>query len=380
MDLTIMNGKIYSMEGSIYNWMVIKDGLIVDLGIDMGYEMYQSQEILDLKGKTVLPGFFDSHVHLVQTGLNFEGVEINHVQSIKELLSYIEEATQVTPVGELIRAYRFDVTKIDERRFPTRHELDQVSPNHPVWINSIEFHMSALNSLALHRINLPYNIDGIARDERNLPLGYFTGKASAFIRNRMFSLIDDELRFKGLKRAVNLAVSQGITSLHTMEGGYTFHEKDVSFILEHIDNMPVDLKLYFQTFDLQKIEKYDLNCLGGDIFIDGSFGARTAAISKLYNDFDTSGKLYFNQNELNHYVLKAHEAGHQIALHAIGDLAIEQTINAYENALMSFPRYDHRHRIEHFELATDEQMRKANQLNLIISVQPTFEYLSLIHI
>ena len=114
--------------------------------------------------------------------------------------------------------------------------------------------------------------------------------------------------------------------------------------------------------------------MGGDIFIDGAFGSRTAAISTKYNDCDTQGNLYFNNGELNYYVGEAHREGLQIALHAIGDRAIEQVLNAYENALEVYSRKDHRHRIEHFELATKEQIDRAADLGLVISSQPTFEY------
>lgn len=371
MDLVVYNACIYGQEN--YEWMTIENGIITALGHGE-HPSLESGDYIDFEGKVILPGFYDTHVHLIQTGLNFNGIDLSHVKTIHELLECIKCATETVPKGHLIRAIRFDMTKLEERRFPTRKELDQVSPNHPVWINSIEFHMSALNTLALHKVNLPYSIDGIARDERNMPLGYFSGKASAFVRNRMFNMMDNELREAGMKKAIDFAASKGITSLHAMEGGFTFHEKDAKFLYEHLNQVPVDVKLFFQTFDFSKLENYDLKCLGGDIFIDGSFGARTAAISQNYKGTEEKGKLYFNQDELNYYVGDAHKRGYQIALHAIGDRAIEQTLNAYENAIDGYERKNHRHRIEHFELATNEQIKRAKKLDLVISVQPTFEY------
>lgn len=378
-DLLVYDGYILSLDNNnnIYNWLAVKDGTIVDIGTNDDYIKYKESctEYYCLNGKTIVPGFYDSHVHLVQTGLNYQGIDLKNNNSIEQLLNTISDVTKNTIKGELIRAFHFDVTKTKERRFPTRHELDIASPYNPVWINSIEFHTSALNSLALNKINLPYNIDGIARDERNLPLGYFTGKASAFIRNRMLNYIDDDMRMKGVKKAIENAVSKGITSINTMEGGYTFHEKDVNFIIRNKDTFPIDMKLFFQTFDLDKIMKYNLDCLGGDIFIDGSFGSRTAAISTEYKDIiESNGKLYFSQNELNYYVSKLHEKYLQISLHAIGDRAIEQVLNAYENAQELFYRSEHRHRIEHFELANKDQIIRAKDLDLVISVQPAFEY------
>lgn len=378
-DLLVHDSNIISMDNknNIYNWLAIKDGVIVDVGKGDEYNKYKeiSSECYCLKGKTIIPGLYDCHVHLVQTGLNYQGVELKNVKSIEELLEIINQISKITPNGELLRAFHFDVTKTKERRFPTRHELDIASPNNPLWINSIEFHTSALNSLALNKINLPYSIDGIARDERNLPLGYFTGKASAFIRNKMLNYINDDMRMRGVQKAIQNAISKGITSINTMEGGFTFHEKDVYFIINNKETFPVDIKLYFQTFDLEKIMKYNLDCMGGDIFIDGSFGSRTAAISTEYKDFNNkNGKLYFNQNELNYFVSKAYENGLQITLHSIGDRAIEQVLNSHENAQRKQYRTDYRNRIEHFELANKEQVKRAKDLGLIISVQPAFEY------
>jgi len=377
--MLIINAEILSMDNkySTYNWMSIKDGKVFDLGKDDSYkDKYENiTEVLDLGGKTVTPGFYDSHVHLVQTGLNYEGVDLRNANSIDMILDLISKASKEIRKGELIRGYHLDVTNIKEKRFPTRKELDKAAPIHPVWINSFEFHTSSVNTLALTMTNLPYNLDGIARDERNLPLGYFTGKASAFIRNKMLNYLTDEMRMNGVKKAIDQALKKGVTSINTMEGGFTFHEKDANFIMNNMDIFPIDIKLFYQTFDLNKIKKYDLNCMGGDIFLDGAFSSRTAAISTGYRDTEelSQGSLYFKQSELNYFVKEAHKNHLQISLHAIGDIAIEQALIAYEKAQSSCYLKDTRHRIEHFELASETQIKRAAELGLIIVVQPVFE-------
>lgn len=378
-NLLIYNAEILSMDkkNSLYQWMAIKDGEIIDIGTNAGYKKYLTNYIdkVNMNGKTIVPGFYDCHVHLVQTGLNFDGLDFGNTTSIKDALELIESKVTTLKKNELIRGIHFDVINIEEKRFPTRHELDLAAPNNPIWINSIEFHTSTLNSLALNIINLPLNIDGIARDERNLPLGYFTGKASALIRNKMLNIISNKIRMKGVKKAVEYAVSKGITSINAVEGGYTFHENDVLFLLENKTSFPIDIEIYYQSFSFDIIADYGLKQIGGDIFIDGSFGSRTAAISENYKDAkNNNGKLYFSQEELDYFVIEAHEMGLQIALHAIGDRAIEQVLNSFELALRKKPRSDHRHRIEHFELATDEQIKRAKEMSLIISVQPAYEY------
>ncbi len=377
--MLIINAEILSMDrnDNVFNWMSIKDGKVFDLGKGDSYKGKYSEvtEVLDLDGKTVLPGFYDTHVHLVQTGLNYEGVDLRNADSIEMILDLISKASKEIPKGELIRGYHLDVTNIKEKRFPTRKELDKAAPTHPVWINSFEFHTSSVNTLALTMTNLPYNLDGIARDERNLPLGYFTGKASAFIRNKMLNYLTDEMRMNGVKKAIEQALKKGVTSINTMEGGFTFHERDASFIMKNMDLFPIDIKLFYQTFDLNKIKEYDLNCIGGDIFLDGAFSSRTAAISTGYRDTKdkNQGSLYFKQSELNYFVKEAHKNHLQISLHAIGDIAIEQALKSYEEAQNSYYIENLRHRIEHFELATEDQIKRAAELGLVIVVQPVFE-------
>jgi hypothetical protein len=378
-NILFKNGNIITCNDrdDIINWFLVNNGIIIKTGLNHpdAETAKSAEEIIDLKGNTVLPGFYDTHVHLVQTGLNYLGLDLYNVTSLEELFYQIELKVKSKPAGSIIRGYHFDVTKIKEKRFPTRKELDRISPNNPVWINSIEFHTSSLNSLGLTMVDLPYSIDGIARDERNLPLGLFTGKASAFIRNRMLQKIDDVSRMKGVEIAVAKAIKKGVTTIHAMEGGFTFHEKDAQFIYKNSSSFPIDILLYFQTFDAEKIKGMNLKRIGGDIFIDGSFGSRTAAISTPYADAPNNyGSLYFSQKELNFFVKEAHLLDMQISLHAIGDRAIDQTLNAYEYALSKKHNLTNRHRIEHFELANENHMNRASNMNLIICVQPAFEH------
>jgi len=376
-DLVLYNGKIYPMnkEGLSYSYMALKDGFIQGLGKDFDKKLMHSKSYINLDGASVLPSFSDGHVHLVQTGLNYLGLNLSDLETIDEILERIAEKCQKTPAGKLIRGIHFDMTTVKERRFPTRQELDEVSPNHPVWINSIEYHMSAVNSMALHLVNLPYFIDGIARDERNLPKGFLSGKASAFFRNRIFENISDRDRMLGVRKAINYGISKGITSIHAMEGGYTFHDKDVEFILKNKDQFPIDIHLFYQSYDVDKILENDLKRIGGDLFVDGSFGSKTAAITENYLGTNDNGKLYFTDEELDYFVKYALENQLQIALHTIGDRAIDQALRSFKKYIKTSEDKALRHRLEHFELPSERHMDLAKELNIDISVQPVFEYL-----
>ncbi|MBS4536420.1 amidohydrolase [Clostridium sp. D2Q-14] len=378
-DLILYNGNIVTIDSSnsIFDWILIKDGKIFDLGKGNKYKKYLNDnvEAIDIEGKAVLPGFYDSHVHLVQTGLNLLSVDLSDVRSISELQETISKRAKETPKGQLIRGVGYDDFRIKEGRMPTRYELDKCTTNHSVWINRVEYHISSLNSKALNSLNIPFDLEGIIRDERNLPDGRLVGNASAYIRGQIFNRISNKRRKKGVFKAIDLAIKKGVTTIGALEGGFSFHNKDAEFIIDNKNAFPIDVNLFYQTIDVERVLKNRLNRIGGCIFLDGSFGSRNAALSQDYSDDEgNKGKLFFKQEELNNFVLKAHKNNLQITVHAIGDRAIEQILLAYEYALGEYPRIDHRHRIEHFELPSDEHIERAKKLGLVLSMQPAYEH------
>jgi predicted amidohydrolase YtcJ len=377
-DLLLYNGIVLTMdkEDNQLSWIAVRKGRIIDLGDDDRFKDYidLSLKVINLEGNTVLPGFFDSHVHLVQTGLNSLALDASQMNSVEELIDLIERESKSMADGELIRVVGYDEHKTPKSRMPTRYELDFCCPNNSVWINTIEFHTSVVNSLALHRLNLPFNLEGVVRDEKNLPNGNLVGTASAIVRHEIFKRTSDSTREEGIYKALDEAITKGITTINSMEGGFTFHNKDAELINKIKDSFPIDLVLFYQTLDIDKLVDMELKRVGGCVFVDGSFRSRTAALLEpYYDDKSTKGVLYFTQDELNEFVNNANKNNMQIALHAIGERAIEQVLNSYEYALSLYPRQDHRHRIEHFELATDEQILRAKKLNIILSMQPTYE-------
>jgi len=366
-DLVLYNGDIITIDkhNNIENWVAIKQGRIFDLGKGDRYKDYLSEDVeaIDLKGKTLLPGFYDSHVHLVQTGLNLLSVDLSKVKSISEMQDIISEKAKNTPPGQLIRGVGYDDTRVEEERMPTRYELDACTSQHPVWINRVEYHISSVNSMALNRLNIPFDLDGIIRDERNLPDGRLTDKASSYIRGQILNSIPDKIRKKG------------VTSLGALEGGFVFHNRDAEFIIDNKKSFPIDVNLFYQTIDVEKVKAKGLDRIGGCIFLDGSFGSRNAALFEDYSDDEgNKGQLFFSQEELNHFILNAHKNNLQITVHAIGDRAIDQILSAYEYALEKYPRENHRHRIEHFEIPSDEDIKRAVKLNIVLSMQPAYEY------
>jgi len=378
-DLILYNGNIIAFENEkIFQWIGIKDRIITHLGINKDYKelVGYNTEVVDLKGKTVLPGFYDSHVHLVQTGLNELSLDLSSARSFHDLFQLISEYCSNMPKENLIRATGIDETKLIEKRLPTRYELDKVAPDHQVWINRVEYHTSILNSLALHKLTIPLDLQGVLKNDNNVPTGILTGRANALVRKHILESFSDKMRLSAVNNTLKKAISKGVTTINAMEGGYTFHDKDAEFIYETKDSYPIDIVFFYQTINVQKVLDKDLNRIGGSIFLDGSFGSRTAALASPYDDLkEYTGVLYFTEDELNSFVLKCYENNLQLGTHAIGERAIEQIIKAHEYAQVIYPNKGLRHRIEHFELPSIDHIERAKKLGLIASVQPTYEYL-----
>jgi len=374
-----INGHIITCDSkdTIAQGMLVKDDRIIIVGSNDEIQRNPNiSETVDLEGKTVIPGLIDSHVHMTQTGLNKLGVELNSATSLEEIFEGIKNTPLLKDDGNLVFGIGYDDSKIKERRPPTRWELDVLVPEKYLWLGRVDSHSCVVNTKMLYYLNLPEDIIGIDRDEKGKPTGVLRAEANSVARKKMLELIDDETRKKALRIAAKEALKKGVTTLNALEGGPLFNDRDFEIVYQYKDKLPIDIEIFFQTTDVEKAMEYGLKRIGGCIILDGSFGSRTAALFEPYqDDSSTRGVLYFTQEDLDELVVKAHKNGLQLAFHALGERAIEQVLNSYEKAIKLYPRMDHRHRIEHFELPSREQINKAVGLGIVLSLQPAFEHL-----
>jgi len=329
---------------------------------------------IDLGGQCVVPGFVDAHTHFFQTGLDRLHVDLTGVGCFDELVSRLEEGA---PRGKRtwIFAHSFEEDSLTDLPQLTRDDLDRVFPNRPVWLNRVDYHSAVVNSAALRRLAIPASAEGLMTSLDGSPNGvlrayaYFHAKAAV---SRLYSV---ETKERAVKEAVNACVPHGITAVAALEGGRIFSDEGVQAVLRRADKAPVHITLFLQEKNAYLTSRFGFEHLGGCILVDGSIGSYTAALDSDYLGHPgVRGMLYERPREFRQFVDEGHAAGCQLAFHAIGPRAIELVLDAYEYALRRHPRWDHRHRIEHFELATDEQIRRAADLGLVIGMQPAFEY------
>lgn len=361
----IYNGQIFSPEkreectavGIIRDRIAVveRDELVLRWGRERGAVR------LDLQGKALLPGFIDSHVHLLSTGIEALSPRIYGLGSISSLLELIQGEVQRTPAQAPLSFYSYNDLLLKEKRPPSREELDLVAPHHPIFLSRIDLHSCVLNTKAVERLGVKHPGQGL-----------FLGKEGYNIRRKFLDLYSRQEKTRAIKEAIFRALKAGVTSLHAMEGGFWQGNDAIDIVLELKGQLPLHLILYPMTLDLDFIQERGLTTLGGDLFLDGSIGSRTAALSRDYHDDPGNrGSLYYSTRTLTSTVKKALSLGIKVGFHAIGDVAIEQALQVFEGASSSQEVSPASFRLEHFSLPSKGHIKRARDLGVGIGIQAT---------
>lgn len=324
--------------------------------------------VTDLAGKTVLPGFIDSHVHFTWTGLKEVALDFWAAENVEDVQGAIGQAAAEAPPGQLLFGMGLNHYQFPDRQLPTAAELDAVAPGHSVFIVGVTGHYSLANSRCLESLGLPADTPGLD------PTGLLRDRANTLAGRGMRARFAQE---QGLARlhhaAAQQAIAVGLTTVHALEGSDQPDDPTVEALLAIAPELPLRLVVWYQTMNVVAAQKLRLPRIGGCVLLDGDFGPHTAALLEPYADQpDSRGVLYHTQEEVDAFVETAHRAGLQIAMHAVGDRAVEQALNAYERALTRWPRTDHRHRIEHFEVFDKALAARARRLGVYLAIQPPF--------
>jgi predicted amidohydrolase YtcJ len=343
---------------------------------------------VDLGGATVVPGFIDAHHHLMTLGFWMSQIDCRFpaVRSIGDIVAAVGERAAQVPAGEWILGRGYDDNQLAERRHLTRWDLDAVSPGHPVMIRNVSGHMSVVNSAALALAGIgrdsvsPFG-GHIARNDAGEPTGLLQEKAQELL-NVPF-LPDDKARLREyLDVAGQAYLAAGVTSGH--EAGI-FGPAEFTALQDAWAEDALALRTYMMIRHpfLDALERVGFHSGFGDdrlrvgsikIISDGSLIGRTAAVCQPYehHQADDLGLAMFTQEELDDLVWRGHRAGWQMAIHAIGDRAIDMCLDAYEAALRRLPRADHRHRIEHCGIMRADIIARMARLGVIPVGQPPF--------
>jgi predicted amidohydrolase YtcJ len=335
----------------------------------------QADRVVDLPGDTIVPGMIDTHVHLTGTGLALDNDDVQRARSAADLLTIARE--RAAQGAGVVLLQGFDETTWDDPRLPTPDELD-AAVDRPLVIRRADGHVALANEAALTQAGI-VDAPGLDRSPGQAFAGLVTQEANNLLsRWVMQSLSEHQVQDYQL-RAAGLAASRGITTVHEMSMPHDTGERDLAVFLEHRESLPVDSVVIVATMDVGRTIELGLGSMGGDLPLDGSIGARTAAVVAPYADGDGSGITYHDDDQLAEFFHGGHAAGLQVGVHAVGDRAIEQVLTVWERVYQALDSRERRHfrarrhRVEHFSMATGRQIERAAMLGLAVSVQPTFD-------
>ncbi len=370
-DLLVVNATVHTMDAkrSRARALAVADGRILAVGTNQQAERFRgkSTKTIDLAGKVMFPGFIDAHTHAMDAASRNSWVDLGTTASRAEALNRLRTAARSAAPGTWIVAENWNEAKWPERRYLTRADLDAASTDHPILACRIDMHMGTANTVALQTAQVP----------RDAP-GYSDG----VVKEETFGFVRDAIRVDAAALAAGFPSVQrrlhalGITAVHDMVGPImveAYQKVRASGGL----TLRVLLNPYIEALD-------DLVRVGfrpgfGDEFLrlgplkafsDGSLGARTAALNEAYaDDPSNSGRLMYEPTELRALLRKAHDEGFRLAVHAIGDRAVD--LVAETLASLDGSR-DRRHRIEHFELPSAAALDAVARAGVVASMQPNF--------
>ena len=379
-SMGFINGNIITMdkEDDRAEAVLIEKGEIVYVGSTEEVKPLADKKqipIMDLHGATVLPGFHDCHVHVMGTGLASMGADLYNCSNVKEVLDVLKKEGERSKEG-WVCGVRLDESRLAEKRPPNMEELSRVFPDRGVYILDRGLHYTLVNRKAYEEIGLTGKEKGICRDENQQPNGRMHEEANSIVRNYFNDTMTDAQRKTAVKNVEKEALRQGITTIHAMEGGEMFSDKDIDVFEQLQDSSDVDFVIYWDTFDMDKVIARGYDRIGTDNLSDGSIGSRTAAFDESYaDDPSTCGQMYLSNEYMTEFIEKALRNHIQCGFHAIGQKAIRNVLDCYEAAYRKAPWEDARFRIEHFGFCDDRDIERAANNKIIISTQPSFSYL-----
>jgi predicted amidohydrolase YtcJ len=364
-----------------------------------------ADRVVDLRGATVLPGFGDAHNHMVGFGMSLAEVDLRSsaAGSLDELYAAVARRAETTAPGGWVVGTGYDQNKLGAH--PHRDALDRAAPGRRVWLRHTSGHMCVVNSLVLADLGLDMagtDLSGgrVATDADGRPSGLLEERAQLLVGSLVYPYPLAELT-EAIGRAAAQYLKEGITSCTEagIGGGWVAHspaELAAYQAARDQGNLGVRVELMAASEVLHSLGAHagdglvaglDLGISTGfgddwlrlgavKIFADGSLVGRTAALHEPYagDGADGGGRGYLQADaaELQATIIAAHRSGWQVATHAIGDLAIDVVLDAYERALAQYPRRDPRHRIEHFAVVQPGQVARAAGLGVIAVPQGRF--------
>jgi len=387
LDKNVINGKIHTMEGSgnLCEAFSIYDGKIIACGTTKEILKNEAEEVIDLKDRSVLPGFIDAHQHILYYAKSLTTINLAGSKSWEEAKKRLTEKAAATPKGKWIRGARFDHQAWEEPTLPTRKELDSISTDHPILIDRYCMHVHVVNSPALKIAGItnnykPVSANTVGFDENGEPTGILWDNAITPVLQKIPDPLESfEARKESIAAILQDMSRYGITGAHPTQGKFVDAEEFIGIYqdLEREGRLPVRIYANFDEYPCFGIktgfgnEKIKYGFF--KIYSDGNMGSRSAAMFEPFSDRpDMMGVLNYSEDEINAMCQKAYDLDLQIGIHAIGDRGLHIALKAIEKAYLRNPKKDPRFRLIHAFITNEDLIKRMKQLPVVVDIQPKF--------
>jgi hypothetical protein len=383
------NADIYTMNRSnpIVNNILVENGIIVNYNVEKK-DRYQQ---IDLKGKTLIPGLCDSHLHTVMYGSELDKIDLSDTASINELIEIGKKHVKNKDfkAGDWIFGWGWNQENFKDNNLPTAKDLDKISTEIPIVFKRECRHVLIANTAALKKAdiyNRNINNNKIYKDSKGNPNGILCEDAQKLILDAAPKTTVDDIK-NYILEASKKYLEYGLTFVQSddlSDSNISFHKiLRAYFELADDGKLPLrynlqlrltnekDLKDFIDNYDIGKYNDY-LTLGPLKLWADGSLGARTAALRESYNDHDNNlGQLLCDKEKMDKLIEIAYKNKMQVACHAIGDRTIEQFIDIIEKMNEKYD-YRLRHRIIHSQLADHKLLKRMRDANISVDIQPAF--------
>ncbi len=397
-DVVLLGGNMITMDSvqPTAQALALRGNRIAAVGGDSEIEAWigPSTRVIRLDGKTVVPGMIDAHTHFLGIGTRRMQIDAGDAASKEDIVERVAAQVAQSAPGEWIRGRGWDQNTWPVKAFPTKEDLDRVSPQNPVYLGRVDGHAAWVNSRALEIAGITKDTPDppggqIIRDASGLPTGTLVDNAFRLVSRHIPPMTKEEKR-RAARLAVEECLAAGLTGVHEAGGS----REDIELYEELMEAGEFDFRIYefirwpaneqqlphtYETLDyfLEKgpqigLHNDRLTIRGIKMSIDGALGSRGAAFLEPYaDDPDNQGVLRLTEDEIYNTVLRGLRAGFQIATHAIGDRANRIALDCMERALEDAGAADARLRIEHAQVLDLDDVPRFAQLGIIPSMQPT---------
>lgn len=375
----LWNASIYAPSAPFATALLIEGDTIAWLGEDAAAHLHRDSAdvVIDARGALVTPGFVDAHVHATSTGLTLSGLDLSKAQSLSDALDAIGRAASTLAPDDVLIGHGWDETTWPEHRPPTRAEVDAAAGNRQVYVSRIDVHSALVSSSLVAAVDNAPGADGY---DAEAPV---TREAHHRVRAHALGSVSAAQREQAQRAMREHAARLGIVSMHEMAGPAISSEADLGSLLALADAEPGPLITGYwgqlaRDGGIEAARGVGAFGVGGDLFVDGALGSRTACLHEPYLDASGSGTEYLDVETIAAHIAAATEAHMQAGFHVIGDQACAAVTAALRQVSNSHGIDAIRaagHRIEHAEMLSDDDIGALAMFGVTASMQPMFDAL-----